>query len=269
MTRSNKALGLAVGLFLCVGAYQAKATEADITVFGSISTTEALTAIAKTYEAGGNGKVTLSFAPTETQARRIENGSPADVFVSSNAEWMDYLEDKKLLLAGSRSNLVGNRIVFIVPVSSPVRHVNVSPQLDLLALLGQDGLLAVADPAYTSVGKYAKAALEHLKLWPQVENRITPAKINREGLAMVERGESPLGIVYANEAALSDKIRVVGAFYTESHPGIDIDCQVAALKTPNSAAALHFIQFLSTPQAKEIWVKYGFELVTGSEKYLY
>ena len=86
---------------------------------------------------------------------------------------------------------------------------------------------------------------------------------------MVERGESPLGIVYASEAALSDKVRVVGAFYTESHPGVDIDCQVAALKAPNSAAALHFIQFLNSPQAKELWVKFGFELVTGSDKYLY
>jgi molybdate transport system substrate-binding protein len=269
MTRIRKALGLAVGVFLCIGACQARAAAAGITVFGGPATLESLTEIAKIYEADGNGKVTLVFAPTKTQVGWIENGATADVIVSSNADRLDYLEGKNLLLAGSRSDLVGNRIVFIVPASSPVRHLKVSPQLDLLAILGRDGLLAVNDPAHTGVGRYAKTALEHLKLWPQVANRTAPAQFARESLAMVERGESPLGIVYASEAATSDKVRVVGAFHTESHPNISIDCQVAALRTPNSAAALNFIKFLHTPQAKKIWVKYGFEPVTGSAKYLY
>jgi len=256
MPRLLKALALAVGLFL--GAFQAQMAAADITAFGAASTTDGLTEIAKLYEAGGNGQVTLSFASSSTLAKQIENGAPADVFISANAEWMDYLEEKNLLEPGSRSDLLGNRIVFIVPASSPVQSLTVSPQLDLAAILGQDGLLSVGDPAHVPVGKYAKEALENLKLWPQVENRIAAAKDVRAGLVLVERAESPLGIVYASDAVISEKIRVVGAFPTDSHTNIDYP--VAALKTANTAASLDFIKFLSTPEAGKIWAKYGFEV---------
>ena len=253
-----KSLGMMFGVLLCLGVAQVKAAETNITVFGAASTTNALTEIAKSYEAGGHGKVALSFASSSTLAKQIENGAPADVFLSANAEWMDYLEGKKLLEAGSRSDLLCNRIVFIVPVSSAVRTLTVAPQLDLVALLGKDGLLSVGDPAHVPVGKYAKAALEQLKLWPQVEKRIAPAKDTRAGLALVERAESPLGIVYASDAVISDKVRVVGAFPTDSHPKIDYP--VAAVRSSKSSAALKFIKFLSTPHAKEIWAEYGFEV---------
>ena len=255
MTRILKVLGMVAGALLCLGVAQAK-TASDITVFAAASTTNALTEIAKIYENGGSGKVALSFASSSTLAKQIENGAPADVFLSADAEWMNYLEERKLLEARSRSNLLGNRIVFIVPVSSAVQALAVSPQLDLVALLGKDGLLSVGDPAHVPVGKYAKAALEHLKLWPQVANRVAPAKDVRAGLALVERAESPVGIVYASDAVISEKVRVVGAFPTDSHPNIDYP--IAAIKTPNSSAALAFIKFLSTPQAKGIWAKYGF-----------
>ncbi|MDR2724995.1 MAG: molybdate ABC transporter substrate-binding protein [Candidatus Adiutrix sp.] len=256
MTSLLKALSLAFGLFLWVGASPALA--ADLTAFGAASTTDALTGIAKLYEEGGNGKVTLSFASSSTLAKQIENGAPADVFISANAEWMDYLEEKKLLEPGSRSDLLGNRIVFIVPASSAVQTLDVSPRLDLAALLGKDGLLSVGDPAHVPVGKYAKEALENLKLWPRVENKIAAAKDVRAGLALVERAESPLGIVYGSDAVISDKIRVVGAFPADSHTNIDYP--VAALKTSNTAAALSFIKFLSSPEARGIWTKYGFEV---------
>ncbi|MCL2790508.1 MAG: molybdate ABC transporter substrate-binding protein [Desulfobulbus sp.] len=256
MSHILKALGIAVGIVLCAGVAQARA--ANLTVFAAASTTNALTEIAKNYEAGGKGNVALSFASSSTLAKQIENGAPADVFLSANAEWMDYLEGKKLLEAESRSDLLGNRIVFIVPASSAVQSITVSPQLDLAAMLGKDGLLSVGDPAHVPVGIYAKAALEHLKLWPQVANRIAPAKDVRAGLAFVERAESPLGIVYASDAVISDKVRIVGTFPKDSHPNIDYP--VAAVKTPNSNAARAFIKFLSTPQAKEIWAKYGFEV---------
>ena len=256
MTRLFKVLGIAVGVVLGMGVAQPKA--ADITVFAAASTTNALTEITKIYEAGGSGKVALSFASSSTLAKQIENGAPADVFLSANAEWMDYLEGKKLLEAGSRLDLLGNRIVFIVPSSSGVQTIILSPQLDLAAMLGKDGLLSVGDPAHVPVGTYAKAALERLNLWPQVANRIAPAKDVRAGLALVERAESPLGIVYGSDAVISDKVRVVGTFPKDSHPNIDYP--VAAVKTANSSAALTFIKFLSTPQAKEIWAKYGFEV---------
>ena len=258
MARMLKSLGVVVGVLLCLGVAQARAAASDITVFGAASTTNALTAIAKSYEAGGHGNVALAFASSSTLAKQIENGAPADVFLSASAEWMDYLEGKSLLEAGSRSDLLGNRIVLIVPASSAVQTLTVSPQLDLLALLGKDGLLSIGDPVHVPVGTYAKSALEQLKLWPQVENKIAPAKDTRAGLALVERAESPLGIAYASDAVISDKVRVVGAFPTNSHP--EIDYPVAAVKGDKSSAALNFIKFLCTPQAKEIWAKYGFEV---------
>ena len=256
MSRLLKSLGAAVGLVLCVNVAQVQATATEITVFAAASTTNALTEIAKIYESEGSGKVALSFASSSTLAKQIEHGAPADVFLSADTSWMQYLEEKKLLEPESRSGLLGNRIVLIVPAASGVQSVTISPQLDLAALLGKDGLLSVGDPAHVPVGKYAKTALENLKLWPQVENRIAPAKDVRAGLALVERAESPLGIVYATDAAISDKVRVVGVFPADSHP--QIDYPVAAVKGAKSSAASAFIKFLSTPQAKEIWVKYGF-----------
>jgi len=251
MARMLKSLVLAIGLFMC--SYQAAAAE-DVTVFAAASTTNALTEITKAYE----GKIALSFASSSTLAKQIEQGAPAGVFLSANTEWMDYLEEKNLLEPGSRLDLLGNRIVFVVPASSAIQTLTVSPKLDLAALLGPDGLLAVGDPAHVPVGQYAKAALENLKLWPQVENRIAPAKDVRAGLVLVERAESPLGIVYASDVAVSDKVRIVGAFPPDSHPNIDYP--VAAIKSPDSQAALKFIKFLSSPEAKEIWLKYGFEV---------
>lgn len=256
MVCTFKPLCLVAGLMLFFGVFPARAAEPGITVFAAASTTNALTELATRYEAQGKGKVTLSFAASSTLARQIENGAPADAFLAANTEWMDYLEEKKLLEPGTRCNLLGNRIVFVVPAASPVQSIIVSPQLDLSALLGKDGLLSVGDPAHVPVGKYARAALEGLQLWAQVENKIAPAKDVRAGLALVERAESPLGIVYASDAAISDKVRVVGTFPTDSHPSIDYP--VAALQTAKSAAALDFIAFLRTPEAQDLWLKYGF-----------
>ena len=248
--------GAAAGLFF--GLAQARAEENSLTVFAAASTTNALTEIAALYEAEGKGGVAFSFASSSTLAKQIESGAPADVFISANVEWMDYLEEKDLLASGSRVDILGNRIVFIVPASSPVEAITVSPQLDLGALLGKDGLISVGDPAHVPVGTYAKAALEHLGLWAQAANKIAPAKDVRAGLVLVERGESPLGIVYASDAVISDRVRVVGTFPSASHP--EINYPAAALKTSKNRAALDFIKFLATPPAAEIWARYGFEV---------
>jgi molybdate transport system substrate-binding protein len=256
MFRMLTAAALAAALVLGVSLPQARAAQGDVTVFAAASTTNALTEIARLYEAGGKGKVTLSFASSSTLAKQIENGAPADVFLSANAEWMNYLEEKKLLAPESRLDLLGNSIVFIVPAASGVQTLDVTPQLDVAALLGKDGLLAVGDPAHVPVGAYAKAALEHLHLWSQVEKRIAAAKDVRAGMALVERGESPLGIVYASDAVISDKVRVVGVFPAASHPNIDYP--VAAVATSQSDAARGFIAFMRAPEAKKIWAGYGF-----------
>jgi len=244
-------------LVLCLSIGLAWAKPAELTVFAAASTTQALSEIAKLYEAKGS-KVLLSFASSSTLAKQIENGAPADVFLSADTEWMKVLEEKKLLEPGSWVELLGNSIVFIVPTASSIKAISLSPQLELVELLGKEGLLSVGDPSHVPVGKYAKAALEQLKLWPQVEKKIAPAKDARAALVFVERAESPLGIVYATDAAISAKVRVVGRFPKESHPTIIYP--VAAIKGPNSKAAQEFIKFLRTPQAKALWEKHGFEV---------
>lgn len=257
MCRKLMLSSLAMAFFVLLAMPQAKAAGNNILIFAAASTTNALVEIAKSYEAEG-GKVTLSFASSSTLAKQIENGAPADVFISADAGWMKYLEERTLVEEGTRANFLGNRIVFIVPASSTVQSIAVTPSLNIAEILGKDGLLSVGDPAHVPVGKYAKAALENLNLWAQVENRIAPAQDVRAGLALVERAESPLGIVYASDAAISSKVRVAGTFPPESHPKIDYPA--AVLKTANREAALAFITFLSSPEAKRVWAKYGFEI---------
>lgn len=257
MCRKLTFTGLAVAFVLLVTMPLARAAENALIVFAAASTTHALTEIAKLYEAEG-GKVALSFASSSTLAKQIENGAPADVYISADADWMQYLEERQLTDEGTCTVLLSNRLVCIVPISSAVQSVTVSPSFNISEILGKDGLLSVGNPAHVPVGKYAKAALENLKLWSQVESRIAPAKDVRAGLALVERAESPLGIVYASDAVISSKVRVAGTFPLESHPKIAYP--VAALKTVNSKVASAFITFMSSAGAKKIWTKYGFEV---------
>ena len=239
-------------------AAKAHAAEAEVLAFAAASTTNALTEIAALYTAAGHGKVALSFGSSSTLAKQIESGAPADIFLSANANWMDYLEGKQLLEKGSRADLLGNRIVLIVPTASTAQPVAIDRGFDFSVLLGKDGLLAVGDPAHVPVGTYSKEALQKLGLWEQVAHRLAPAKDVRAGLALVERGEAPVGIVYASDAVVTDKVRVIGMLPEASHAKIDYP--VAVIGTGKVAAARQFVAFLSTPEARDIWKKYGFEL---------
>ena len=256
MCRLLKFFGLAT-IFFLASTVQGLA-KGDITVFAAASTTNALTEIGQMYEDAGHGKPVFSFASSSTLAKQIENGAPADIFVSANAQWMDYLVEKKLIVEGTRKDLLGNRIVFIVPKDSKVKTIEITPKLDLLAILGKEGRISVGDPAHVPVGTYSQAALEKLGLWDGVKDKIAPAKDVRAGLALVERAESPLGIVYASDAVVSDKIRIAGVFPLDSHPNIDYP--VAAIKGDKAEIAQKFIEFMSNEKAKEIWAKYGFEV---------
>ena len=240
---------------VCVAA---PVTKAPLTVFAAASTTNALTDIGKLYEAKGHGPVTFSFGSSSTLAKQIENGAPAQVFLSADEGWMNYLEGKSLLHKGSRINLLGNRIVLIGPAKSPVASVAITQNVDLVALLGADGRLAVGDPAHVPVGKYAKAALEQFHLWDAVASRLALAKDVRAGMALVERGEAPLGIVYASDAATSTQVKVVGVFPENSHPPVVYP--VAATVQKDVPPALAFIEFLRSDAAKAIWLQYGFEV---------
>ncbi|MDL2279999.1 molybdate ABC transporter substrate-binding protein [Desulfovibrio sp. OttesenSCG-928-G11] len=260
--RKNRSLPLSALplLLLCLAvpfqAAPAAAAGKDVLIFAAASATDAITEIGTLYEARGLGKVTASFASSSTLAKQIEQGAPADVFLSANDKWMDYLEERQLLAVGSRVNLLRNRIVLIVPADSPAKDLELKAGLSLLPLLGADGRLAVGDPEHVPVGMYGKKALENLGMWQEISDRLAPAKDVRAGLALVERAEAPLGLVYESDAVLSGKARIIGVFPENSHPKIVYP--VAAVAAGELDAAGELIKFLLEPEARAIFKKYGF-----------
>lgn len=231
------------------------AAEPDqVTVFAAASTTNVLTEIIELFTKNTNTPVTPSFAASSALAKQIENGAPASVFLSADNKWMDYLEEKKLIEATTRFGLLSNRIVLVAPLDSTLT-LNLQPGVDLAGALGQNRL-AMGDPDHVPVGTYGKQALEALRVWDSVKDQIARANDVRSALVLVERGESPLGIVYATDAAISGKVRVVAVFPENTHPPIVYP--VALVTGHETAAAKAFLSFLKGPEAKAIFVKHGF-----------
>jgi len=202
------------------------------------------------------GRITPSFASSSTLAKQIERGAPVDVYLSANKKWMDYLAQKNLIAKESRFDLLGNRIVLIVPMDSPVQQVKVVPGFSVTGYLGRDGRLSMGDPDHVPAGMYGKKALENLGCWTQVKDRLAPMKDVRAALVLVERGETHLGLVYATDAAISKKVRVVGTFPADSHPPIVYP--VAVVSGAKIPEAMQFLVFLRSPEARWVFEKYGF-----------
>jgi molybdate transport system substrate-binding protein len=226
----------------------------SITVFAAASTTNAITDIAKLFQEKTKVQVKHSFASSSTLARQIAQGAPADVYLSANPKWMNYLAEKKAIEPESRFDLLGNRIVLIAPKDSTL-SVTITPGLDLAALLGNEKI-AMGDPAHVPAGMYAKAALEKLGMWKNVAAKVARSKDVRAALALVARGEAPLGIVYATDAAISQKVKVVAVFPENSHPKIVYP--VALVKGKGTREAKSFLKFLTSAEATEVFRKYGF-----------
>ena len=189
-----------------------------ITVFAAASTTNAVTDIASLYQKNHATKIRLSFASSSTLAKQIEKGAPADVYLSANPKWMNYLEERGAIDKESRKDLLGNRIVLIAPSDSSLENLTVDSHLNLADLLGE-GRLSMGDPDHVPAGMYGKKAMENLGVWESVKDKIARAKDVRAALVLVERGECPLGEVYATDAAISKKVRVAGnVFPVDSHP---------------------------------------------------
>ncbi len=243
---------------MCVAPAAAAQASADVTVFAAASLKEVLDELAGVFDNQGRGKVAVAYAASSALARQIEKGAPADVFISADIDWMDYLDQRKLLRAGSRINLASNRLVLIAPSDSKTA-LTIAPKFSLAAALG-NGRLAIADPAHVPAGKYGKAALEALGVWPAIESKTARAENVRAALALVARGEAPLGIVYQTDAMAERKVRVVGAFSPALHPPI---AYPAALlnrnRSPNAAGLLLFLQ---SRDAHAVWRKFGFMLDT-------
>lgn len=228
----------------------------QITVFAASSLTNAMEDVATAY-AGKNGtRPKLSFASSSTLAKQLEAGAGAQVYLSANESWMDYLEERKLLADGTRKSLLGNGLVLIVPSDKPLT-VEITADGSWLKQL-PEGRIAVGDPAHVPAGKYAKQALTKLGVWDAAEPRFARADNVRNALVLVGRGEAVAGIVYSTDAAITKNVKIAGTFPEDSHPPISYP--VALMRDQDKGEARKFYDFLMTPEARAIFVKHGFSV---------
>jgi molybdate transport system substrate-binding protein len=224
-----------------------------LVVFAAASLKESLDAAVKPFEAASGHHVTLSYAGSNVLARQIAAGAPAALFVSADTDWVDMLERRGLVVAGTRRNLLTNDLVLVAPAASNAQ-VRVAPGFDLAGAL-QGGRLALANPDAVPAGRYAKAALEQLGAWNGVRTRIAPAENVRAALALVARGEAPLGIVYRTDALAEKAVRIVDVFPARSHPPI-VYPLVVIKGAPASARGL--ADYLASRRADATWLRFGF-----------
>ncbi len=230
--------------------------QGSITVFAAASLQDALNGAAKDFTATSGIAVKFSFDASSTLARQIEAGAPADLFASADLDWMEYLANRNLIVPQSRVNLLGNRLVVIAPKDAPLTTLALdAPSFE--AALGA-GRLATGAVETVPAGRYAKAALEKLGLWPSLQSRIAPAENARAALAYVARGEAPLGIVYATDAAAEPKVKIVASFPPDSYPPIVYPFALVAVTKRDGAA--RFLAFLQSPDARRSFAARGFSL---------
>ena len=228
-----------------------------VTVFAAASTTNAVTEIGNLFVERELGRFLPSFAASSTLAKQIENGAPATVYVSANKAWMDYLAAKDLIDPASRYDLLGNRIVLVAPAESLLNNVDVGRDFRLKELL-DGGYLAMGDPDHVPAGIYGKQALQALGVWDEIDDRVARQKDVRSALALVERGEVTLGVVYATDAIITKKVKVVGVFPENSHPPIVYP--VAIVMGSETPAAVKFLEFLKSGKSRAVFEKYGFTI---------
>ncbi|WP_342755091.1 molybdate ABC transporter substrate-binding protein [Pantoea sp. MBD-2R] len=225
-----------------------------LTVFAAASLTNALQDIAQQYQQGKEVKIVSSFASSSTLARQIEQGAPADLFISADQQWMDYAAQKKTLDDASRVTLLGNDLV-LVTADAKAPQVAINKTTDWKSLLkGQR--LSVGDPDHVPAGIYAKEALQNLGAWSELEPVLARGNSVRAALALVERNETPYGIVYGSDAIASKKVTVAGVFPADSHKPVEYP--MAMLKDRNSASVTAFYNYLKGPDAAAVFKRYGF-----------
>lgn len=223
-------------------------------VLAASSVQEALEEVADAWTAQGHDRPVLSFAGSPTIARQIEGGAPADIALLADEQWMDELESGNFLVAGTRRNLLGGRLVLIAPLES--ENAPVTENLDNLpALLGR-GRLAMADPDSVPAGRYGKMTLQSLGLWDDLSSQIAPTENVRAALALVERGEAPFGLVYASDLAASAMVQKAAEIPAEAQPPIRYP--VALLASSTAPEAQDFLLFLASPEAEAIFARYQF-----------
>ena len=249
--------GIASAAFLLLQPLTAQAqTGQSITVLAAASLTNVMQEIGKSYEASAGKTVVFSFAGSMVLAKQIEASTGADLFISADTESMDYLDKKNLIARNTRTDLLGNRLVLIAPANSKTA-LRIAPGFGLAGAL-QGGRLALATPESVPAGRYAKAALTALGVWDSVKNQIAQGEDVRATLAYVARGETPLGIVYATDARIESKVRVVATFPDNSHEPIVYPTALTKDAKPDAAL---FLAYLKTPSARVIFERAGFTVL--------
>jgi molybdate transport system substrate-binding protein len=228
-----------------------------VTVFAAASLKDALDAANAAWAKESGKEAVASYAASGALAKQIENAAPADIFISADLDWMDYLAKKNLIRSDTRLNLLGNRIV-LVAARDTVKPVDIKQGFDLAGLLG-DGKLAMGEPKSVPAGKYAMAALEKLGIWKSVEAKVAGAESVRAALALVSRGEAPYGIVYQTDAAADKGVAIAGTFPEDSHPPIIYPVAILAdSKNPDAAA---YLDFLKSDKAAPFFTAQGFTIL--------
>ena len=263
--------GLRRSIFCCAAAltlslgFAGWAVAADVTVFAAASLKDALDDLVKIYttqvsDVPAGTRVRVSYAGSNALARQIEQGAPAQVFVSADQEWMDYLAARKMIVAGTRRDLARTDLVLVAPIASKI-SVNLTTDSGanvataMLAALG-DGRLAVANPDAVPAGKYAKAALTKLGAWSAVESKLARTENVRAALAFAARGEVPLAIVYRTDALVEPRVRIVATFAATTHAPIVYSAAIVTGQI--SPEAQRFLRYLSSDASNATWVRHGF-----------
>ncbi|TCP93321.1 molybdate transport system substrate-binding protein [Cricetibacter osteomyelitidis] len=248
----SKMTAVLTALLLTTGVAQAK-----ITVFAAASMTNALQDVATEYKkTNPQEEIVFSFASSSTLAKQIEQGAPADLFISANTKWMNYLSEKGLTVKDTEKVLVGNSLVLIAPTDSKEMKVDIAQGQWINNL--KNNYLSVGDPDHVPAGIYAKEALTKLNLWDFVSDKLAKAKDVRAALALVERAEAPYGIVYGTDAKATEKVKVVGEFPTDSYKAVEYPA--AILKDHDNAENRTFLTYLESPEVKKVFEKYGFSV---------
>lgn len=253
-TGGRALLAVALSLALLVAARPAAA---GVLVFAAASLKNALDAAAADYQHRGGEKIVVSYAASSALARQIENGAPADIFISADPDWMNYLAVRHLIEPATRRNLLGNKLVLIEPVDSPLR-VEIKPGFPLAALL-KGGHLAMANPDAVPAGRYGKAALETLGVWASVAPKVVRAEDVRAALRFVSRREAPLGIVYQTDVTADPRVKIAAYFPADTYPPIIYP--IAILAGDRNPGAAKFLAYLESPAAKPVFLQQGFTVL--------
>lgn len=250
---SSRLTQLAVGL-LAVAVCLAPASSLATTVFAAASLKDAFEEVATEFTAATGAELTLSFASSAILARQIDFGAPADLFISANGAWMDWLSARGRIKATTRMNLIGNRLV-LVSHRAGVSQINLSDSSAIAALLG-NGRLAMGLVTAVPAGIYGKAALSNLGMWSTLKDRVAQTDNVRSAVTLVATGQAPLGIVYASDALISNNVHVVTTFPSASHEPIVYP--LAELQASRDPVVRQLTSFLNTQGAQAVFIRHGF-----------